>query len=128
MLVDVVELNWHESPRDRAEVFAQLPVRGHIVAERLWTDRDLDRAPVHVDLKPMQLETLYSAKLERWRGSHILLSGWQRQPARGRQTGGAKFRQRWWLRIVRNPTVPPMSWDEYRRRVKLWRETGGLME
>lgn len=128
MLVDVVELMWHESPRERAEVLAQVPARGHVLAERLWSDRDLDRAPVHVDLRPMLLETLYSAKLERWRGRNIILSGWQRQPAKGRQTGGAKFPQRWWLYIVPDPSVPPMSWNERRQRRKVWSDSGGMME
>lgn len=127
MLVDVVELNWHESPRDRAEVLNAIPVRGRIDVDKVWTDRDLDRAPTHADIRPMTLETLYSARLERWKGLHILLSGWQRQPAKGRQTGGAKFPQRWWLRIVLDPREPPMSWNERRRRRAIKRDYAGLM-
>lgn len=130
MLVDVVELDWHEQPRERAEVLETVPVRGHLSMDCLWSDRDLERPrkAVHADLKPMRLETLYSARVERWNGLNILLSGWQRQPAEGRQTGGGKFAQRWWARIVLDPRVPPMSWQERQRQRKLMRETGGLME
>lgn len=96
---------------------ATVPVRGDIHVDRLWTDRELDRAPVHADIRPMQLDTLYSARLRYWRGANIVLEGWQRQPAKGYQTGGARFRQRWWLRIVLDPATPPMSLDE-RRQLK----------
>jgi hypothetical protein len=130
MLVDVVELDWHEQPRPREDVLAQVPVRGHIAMDCLWSDRDLDRPrkAVHADLRPMTLETLYSARVERWKGLHILLSGYQRQPCKGRQTGGGKFAQRWWLRIVLDPRVPPMSWNERERRRAIRRDSGGLME
>lgn len=114
MLVDVVELDWHGLPKDRAEVLAATPVRAHLSAERLWSDEGLDRAPVHADLRPMLLETLYSARLRRWKGVNIVIEGWQRQPAKGRQTGGAKFPQRWWVRIVLDPATPPMSWTQRR--------------
>ena len=112
MLVDVVELDWHEVPRPRNEVLAAVPVRGRIDVDRLWTDRELDRAPSHADIRPMRLETLYSAKLIRWKGANLLLAGWQRQAAKGHQTGGARFRQRWWVRIVLDPATPPMSYRE----------------
>lgn len=128
MLVDVVELDWHESPRPREDVLAQVPARGELRAECLLTDRDLGRAAVHADLTPMTLETLYSCRLVSWRGPTILLAGWQRQPCKGRQTGGGKFPQRWWLRLVLDPRAPPMSFNERQRRRAMRRETGGLME
>lgn len=114
MLVDVVELDWHEHPRPREEVLAQVPVRGRIGLDALWTDRDLARPKVHAELRPFELETLYSASIRRWKGANILLAGWQRQPCKGHQTGGSKFPQRWWLRIVLDPALPPMSWNERR--------------
>lgn len=110
MLVDVVELDWHGLPRDKAEVLASAPVRGQLRIECLWTDRDLDRPRVHADLMPFQLETLYSVRVERWRGLHLLLSGWQRQPAAGRQGGTGRFPQRWWVRLVLDPSRPPTPW------------------
>jgi hypothetical protein len=112
MLVDVVELDWHGQPRPREEVLAAAPVRGCIQLDCLWTDRDLDRPKVHADIRPFQLETLYSARIERWRGVHLVLSGWQRQDAKGRQTGGGKFPQRWWVRLVLDPNNPPMAWRD----------------
>lgn len=115
MLVDVVELDAGERPRDPAEVRAALPVRGLIQADRLWTDRDLARAPVHVDIRPMALETLYSVRLRYWKGVNIVLEGWQRQAAKGYQTGGARFPQRWWVVIVLDPATPPMSFNDRRR-------------
>lgn len=114
MLVDIVELDWHGHPLPRDEVLAAVPVRGQISLDCLWTDRDLDRPKVHADIRPFQLETLYSASVRRWKGSSLVLAGWQRQQAPGKQTGGAKFPQRWWVRVVLDPNVPPMSWNERR--------------
>lgn len=110
VLADVVELDWNGSPKPRDEVLAATPVRGQLRIEPLWTDRDLERPRVHADLQPIQLETLYSVRIERWRGRNLLLAGWQRQPAPGRQTGGARFAQRWWVRLVLDANEPPMSW------------------
>jgi hypothetical protein len=115
MLVDVVELDWHGRARERNNVLAAVPVRGHLQMECLWSDRDLDRPRVHADLMPYRLETLYSARVERWRGLHLVLAGWQRQEAAGRQTGGGRFPQRWWVRLVLDPREPPVAWCDRRR-------------
>lgn len=128
MLVDVVELDWHEHPRPREDVLAQVPVRGLLKVECLWTDRDLERPAVHADLHPWSLETLYSARLVTWRGRNIVLTGFQRQPCKGRQTGGGKFPQRWWARIVLDPREPPMSWNQRQARARFLRSHMGLME
>lgn len=75
----------------------------------------------------MVLETLYSARLERWRGLHIILSGWQRQPHPTKRGAGANFPQRWWLQVVLDPSAPPMSHAQRARRRELARTGGGLM-
>lgn len=115
MLVDVVELNVREAARAREDVMSTVPVRGVLRMDRLWTDRELENAPAHADICPMTLETLYSARVLYWRGVNLLLVGWQRQPMPGGKSG-RRFRQRWWVRLVLDPSLPPMSAVERRAR------------
>lgn len=127
MLVDVIELRQGDQARDPAAVRATVPVRGQVSIDRLLSHQHMDRAPVHADIRPMVLETLYAARIEYWRGLNIVLAGRQRQQIPGRKRAEAVFEQRWWLRLVLDPSEPPIAPVNRRRQRTVHQASGGLM-
>lgn len=116
MLADIIELRRADSARPRDEVRASVPARVTMSVDRFWTDAGLDRAPVHAFVTPMCLEPLYDVRLRYWRGLNIVLTGRQRQPVPGRRQAERLFDQVWWCRIVTDPSIPPISPADRRRR------------
>lgn len=121
MLVDVIELYWQDEKLSREARRQVVPTRVQITVDRMWTDRDLDRAKKHAHVVPPVLEPLYSAELEYWKGSNIVLSGRQRGPVRGTKGTLAPQQQMWWCQIVLDPLTPPMTLHERMTRRALAR-------
>lgn len=126
MLVDVLELYWQDQKLSRDTRRQMLPVRCMITVDRMWSDRDVEEAPVHAHVMPPKLEPLYSAQMRYWKGRNVVLSGRQRGLVAGTKGTLAPQQQWWWCQIVLDPSVPPRPLNARHARAR--DETyGGLM-
>lgn len=126
MLVDVLELYFQDEKLSRCARRQATPVRCTITVDRMWSDRDLEDAPVHANVVPPRLEPLYGARMRYWKGRNVVLSGRQRGLVKGTKNTLAPQQQWWWCQIVMDPSIPPRPLCE-RREAGIEHPLGGDM-
>lgn len=91
--------------RLRAEVLADLPLRGEVTIEGKGIE-GLTATLERPDMPGSPCRTLLNVRLVKLREAHLLISGVEELPA---ALGGIRHRQAWWCRVPSGPHPQPID-------------------